>query len=228
MQTAADTSSDARARIPTGCRYKGKSLASDPSSQSDEERLSDQPGAPAGVDEAAAPLNPQPKSPPRLLLVSTPFGYRPSKETAAGIMASYPVLLAQAKQSGYGAVSLIGPAMNTAATRPRMVLPPSWPTDAGEAIRTLEVRIEVLNRAAATHALQHQQDLLEARNGAAADAAQAITLLRFQLDASYPMSAWLSPGALASLTRNPSSASKPWNRSMAASSITPTSCTTAA
>ena len=182
MQTAADTSSDARARIPTGCRYKGKPLASDPPSHSDEERLSDQPGAPAGVDEAAAPLNPEPNSPPRLLLVSTPFGYRPSKETAEGIMASYPVLLAQAKQSGYGAVPLIGPAMNTAATRPRMVLPPSWPTDAGEAIRTLEVRIEVLNRAAATHALQHQQDLLEARNGAASDAAQAITLLRFQLD----------------------------------------------
>ena len=75
MQTAADTSSDARARIPTGCRYKGKSPASDPSSQSDEERLSDQPGAPAGVDEAAAPPNPEPKTPPRLLRVSTPFGF---------------------------------------------------------------------------------------------------------------------------------------------------------
>ena len=241
MQTAADTSSDARARIPTGCRYKGKSLASDPSSQSDEERLSDQPGAPAGVDEAAAP---EPKTPPRLLFVSTPFGFKPSKETAAGITASYPVLLAQAKQAGYRAVPLIGPAMNTAATRPRMVLPPSWPTDAGEAIRTLEVRIEVLNRAAATHALQHQQDLLEARNGAASDAAQAITLLRFQLDQRTTellhyrqLSEHLrllsdERVALALGTRhpirNPSSASKPWNRSMAASSITPTSCTTAA
>jgi hypothetical protein len=182
MQTVADISPDDRAKDPTGIRHPDRPSPPDSSSDNDEERLTDQLGAPVGVDEAAASLNSQFQSPPRLLLVSTPLGFRPSQKTAEGIMASFPELLAQATKTGYRAVSLIGPVMNTAATRPRMTFPPSWPTDAREAIRVLEVRIEVLNRAAATNALQHQQDLLEARNGAAADAAQAITLLRFQLD----------------------------------------------